>query len=133
MSKYYCTYSVVRYVPDVVKNEPRNIGAILQCKSLGYIAGIFASNLKSRLKDSAGESDLRILSGYIDDLQRPFVPYTSPKGDNIFKSTKSMFLEPEYLAHLSEDTASRIQHSESRSTVTEDVQHELNRLHCCPV
>jgi DUF3037 family protein len=36
-----CAYTVVRYVPDPIRNEPRNIGVIVLAPSAGFAAGRF--------------------------------------------------------------------------------------------
>ncbi len=47
-TKTPCYYSVVRYVDDPLRFEPRNIGVILQCKEKGYVHALFLSNLRSK-------------------------------------------------------------------------------------
>jgi hypothetical protein len=37
-----CQYSVVRYVPDPVRNEPRNIGVLVLCPERSFAAGRFS-------------------------------------------------------------------------------------------
>jgi len=72
MKNYPGRYSVIRYIPDPIKNEARNIGVILQCEKLGYINSRFIRNYKSKLGGSALKSDINILKRYAEDFSMKF-------------------------------------------------------------
>lgn len=60
-----CYYSVIRYVPDPVRNEPRNIGALVVCPDTGVARARFSLNRASLAPSSPRYLFLRsFLAGY---------------------------------------------------------------------
>src|SRR5438067_1646913 len=60
-SKTRCFYTVVRYVADPVRNEPRNLGVIVVCPDLGYAKGRFSLSRTGLPATSAKYDFLRSL------------------------------------------------------------------------
>lgn len=61
-----CYYSVVRYVPDPIRNEPRNIGTLVVCDDRSYAKGRFSF---SRAGLPARSERYAFLRTIIGDLQ----------------------------------------------------------------
>lgn len=67
-----CDYIVVRYVHDPVRDEPRNIGVILQCRERAFVGGLFAGNLRDVLPRAATPMSHAIVQASINAVKRGF-------------------------------------------------------------
>jgi hypothetical protein len=128
MGKNACVYSVVRYVPDPVKNEPTNLGVILQCLDVGYVNCRFTSNLHRKLGVLATDADTKILQAYVDEFYEAFKPFSCyPSTVSMFK-TGSEFLESDYLDRLAERGQGKIQFTVPQGSLVDNPEKELDYL-----
>ena len=131
MERSACRYTVVRFVPDPIRNEARNIGVILQCPDLGYINGRFIPNLRQKLGGTADSLDLKVLKAYIGDFEERFTEFSQ------FHSTELLFadevnrnvLDAKYLDILSEDVLSKVQFTDPKGLFALDPEKELVQLY----
>ncbi|MBN8865819.1 MAG: DUF3037 domain-containing protein [Sphingobacteriales bacterium] len=59
---YY--FAIARYVPDLLRNEPRNIGVIFFSESGDEYKALFSKNLSAKLGHSLAAADRDMLKGY---------------------------------------------------------------------
>jgi hypothetical protein len=129
MDRKACYYTVAKYLPDPVRNEPRNIGVIVQCRDFEYVNCKYFTNLQARLGSTATKSDIKIIKAYVEEFSENFNPFAK------FPSTKSFlagrpdeFLKEDYLSNLAKEGLGKIQFSEPRGCLTDDPEKELEYL-----
>ncbi|MGH9360052.1 MAG: DUF3037 domain-containing protein [Terriglobia bacterium] len=64
-----CSLFVVRYVPNVVRNEGLNIGVLLHCPEEKYLGCLFAEDFR-RVKRLDSRADLALLRALQEDFER---------------------------------------------------------------
>lgn len=64
-----CTYSLVRYVPDLTKGEVMNIGILLHCPEEEYLGCLFTADMR-RIKHFHPQADLTLLRGLQQDFEQ---------------------------------------------------------------
>ena len=129
MNQFTCNYTVVRYVPNVLRDEPVNIGVILQCTEVAFISGIFAKNFETRLRGQVNPGDKVVLSAYVQGFQQQFSHYSSVSQKGLFASSDAKILQTDYLVQLSRQRSSKLQFSELKTATTSDPETELERLY----
>lgn len=128
MEKKTYQYTVVRYVPDLIKNEPRNIGVILICREVGYINCRFSKNLHARLGSAASSLDIKILKAYMEDFSASFRLFAEyPSTDNFLKSHAEFFKE-NYLQDISAKGMGKIQFGTPTGGLTVNPEKEMEYL-----
>ena len=127
MENYPGQYTVIRYIPDPIKNEARNIGIILQCENLGYINSKFIKNYKLKLGGSALKSDINILKRYAEDFATKFREFSKGNKPSALAQV-SDFFKKDYLKTFSSNQIGKIQYSEPRGCLISNPDNELNSL-----
>src|SRR3990170_2562319 len=126
MEKVPCFYTVFRYFQDPIRNEPRNIGVILQCQQRNYINCRFLSDLRSKLAHVASPLDMKVIKTYIGDFTNRFQPFTTRTAP-LFRDLQP-YLEQTYLSDLFKENLGKLQFSEPRGTLADDPEQELEYL-----
>lgn len=119
-------YSVVRFVPDLIKNEAINLGVILVCPSQKFGGCRFPINF-SRLKNFFPDVDNSLVSHLIRDLKKKFIFQKQPSlyGTKLISSQ----FKVDYLEYLGKSFQYMFQFTEPRVTLTADLQSELDDLY----
>lgn len=126
MNKLACLYSIVRYVPDLVKNEARNIGVIVQCRDAGFIDCKFLTNLHYKLGTSATNVDNKIIKAYINEFSSKFKHFSSFPSTNAIFSEE--FLKESYLDDLANNGLGKIQFTNPQGCLADNPKEELEYL-----
>jgi hypothetical protein len=106
-----CYYSVARFIPDLLRNEPKNIGVLLYSDVTNEYASKFLTNLKNKIGNSALSSDKDIIHHY-DKYFKELNPHSK---EDLVKKTES--------------SEGKIQFSEVKAVVTKDFNKELEYLY----
>jgi len=104
-------YAIARYVPDPVRNEPRNIGIVLFDENLEDYRVQFTTNFKSKLGHLLWDSDRELIAEYVKYFQQ------------LAPSTKESILST-----LSQATG-KFQFSDVRAVVATNADAEFNFLY----
>lgn len=118
-------YSVVRLVPDLVKDEAVNIGVVLVCPSQKFGGCRFPVNY-SKLKNFFPDTDLNLLNYFIKDLKKKFIFQRQPSKYGKLYISREFSLD--YLEYMSNSFNYLFQFTEPRTTLTNDLQSELDDL-----
>lgn len=121
---YQAQYTVIKFVPDLIKNEPINIGLILQSTSENYLRTQFSKKKIERIHKYNEEVDSSIIQLLIADIEGNYnnecwVSRGKPYSD--FKDSK-------LLNKLSASHGNQIQFDNPRGLVTESLDNEFNVL-----
>lgn len=100
-----CYYSVVRYVPDPIRNEPKNIGVVVVCQQRGFTKGRF-SLTRAALDPSSPRH--RFLRSVIDSYDLPF----SRDARRVFDTTPRSAFDLARLRQLHEESTNLVQFTE---------------------
>ena len=95
-----CFYSVMKFVPDVLRNEPINIGVVLQCNDQERILFKGLTNFKTKIGSKANSHQIDLIKSYFEDFNKRFYKF-SRKNYKIFQDDKK-YLEKRYLENLNE-------------------------------
>lgn len=125
LDKKACFYSVVRYVPDQVRNEPRNIGIIVQCRGLGYINCKFMTNLRAKLGGTATQTDIKIIKAYIEEFSDNFKQSALLPSTGVLVQDAIEILQENYLSNLTKQGLGKIHFTEPRGCLTDNPVKEL--------
>jgi len=126
MSKEYaCDYVLVRYVPNPLRDEARNIGVILRSIDGRYAGGRFLPSIKKLSDLQTDDEDLAILEDYVHDLQSQLAPFQSGKG-NLF--LRSPFFDADYLDEMWKKLNGKFQFSRPRAAISASPDVELGKL-----
>lgn len=114
-------YSLIRFVPDALRDEARNIGVVLYTDDARVRASAFIPDLRGRVRGLADSMDSDLLGDYVRHLRRLF---PSP-------SQRELLGEPQealqYLASLRE--GGTLVATEARPAQAASVTELLNRLY----
>ncbi|MEE8449043.1 MAG: DUF3037 domain-containing protein [Thermodesulfobacteriota bacterium] len=115
-------YCLIQYIPDLIKNEPTNIGVLVQ--SPGHISFRLLSDF-SGFKDRASEADLQMLS----DLAELISQRLSARKQLIYDFARNREVsvpvtDPRFLDYLAQIYDRQIQFTESRPCylVSDDIR-----------
>lgn len=129
MNKKACYYTVVKYLPDPVRNEPRNIGLILQSRELDYVNCKYVSNLQAKLGSTATKLDIKVIRAYIEEFLENFNPFAKfPSTKSFLPGRPNEFLREDYLGNLAKQGLGKIQFSEPRGCLSDNPEKELEYL-----
>lgn len=111
-------YSIVRFVPDPVRDEPINIGAILQ--SDGIIDSLFLAEL-DRVERLDPHADTKLIRDWVSGFKKELSkPLSSSIGGSCF--------DKDYLHRLSQRYSRQIQITQPRGTLYVDFGAEMQDL-----
>lgn len=129
MNKMSCRYSVIRYIPDPIKNEARNIGIIVQCKEADYINCKFLKNVHAKLSTTATQADIRIIKAYIDEFDKTFNPFAKFPSTRLLSTEEIDVFNKDYLSNLADQGFGKIQFTEPQGSLIDDPEKELEYLY----
>lgn len=124
-----CRYIIARFVPDPVRDEPLNIGIVLQCVSRKFIACRFLEDFR-RITQARPEVEARLMrefgrefqdkvARFSDPFSQPFIP-EPPEHQSV--------IDPAFLDDVAAQYGNRFQFTSPRGTLTTDPVQELNHL-----
>src|ERR1700737_3478106 len=113
MSKVVCNYTVVRYVPDPVRDEAKNLGVILVAEDMKWAAGRF--QIPAYLRTNPTQS------AFLDSLVERFKGNLAQKGEPDINRNE--------LEALHRESSGVIQYRKPASALAEDPQVLLNELY----
>lgn len=119
-------YSVVRYMNDPIKNEALNIGVIVQSSKNKFVACKFLKNLRNKLGGTASSVDIDVIREYIDDFKLKFQPFDDDKSD--FFVDNVTYLKEDFLTILAKESYGKIQFTDPRGGVGEDLKSQVNMM-----
>lgn len=108
---FSCQYSVVQYIPSLIRDERINIGVVMSCKDPNYIDGKFIQSF-NKLRQLGEDIDIDHLKDFTN---------------NILKQLKRLSEElkvENLLLELSKKYNNHIQFTEPRGTLTENLEDE---------
>lgn len=129
MPESKCVYSVVRFVHDPVRFEPRNIGVILQCPDLGYFDGLFTNELRRKLAGVAEAVDIEILEEYIADFRNKFAQARRMQSTRGTLFEPPFFLVKGFLEALSDNGYGKLLFTQPRGILSQDLSVDLQKLY----
>src|SRR5438270_7104111 len=108
-----CEFFLIRYVPDLIKNEPVNIGLVMLDSEGGdRFAGVrFASDLR-RVQCLDANADLEMIQALSEDMRQKL----ASAGDR------------QQMLRIIQDFSNTLQISETRGCQTESPQQEIEKL-----
>jgi hypothetical protein len=104
-----CFYAIAKFIPDLIRNEPRNIGVILYNESNKVFKSKF--NIKGKVHSSLMTAGDKIVLSHFNKFYNEFNPASK---DELIESIGK--------------TKGKIEFSEIRSVVTTDFENELDYL-----
>lgn len=105
-----CYYTVARFVQDLIKDEPRNIGVLLFDEEGVHYETRFINNIRQKFGASISIDDKEVLTYYFKYF------------DDLTPSTKDDLIE------LTKNMNGKLQFSDIKTVVTENVEAEMNYL-----
>lgn len=117
-------YMVIRFVPDLVKNEPINIGLILHCWNEYYIRSEISKEKAKLIEKYNPQIKKSILQALIEDI------------DNLFSSEKWLlkenssedFKNEKYLDNYLLTHSNQLQFTNPKGIITQDLESEFEEL-----
>lgn len=124
MTEAKAKFTIIRYVPDQVRNEPKNIGVLLQVPERNYFSAKVPRKLGTLLE--ASESDVLLLKEYLKEL---LADHSFKEADQQYINTGDKAkLDPEYLNELSKRAIGKIHFAEPAGILTKDPEGDLENL-----
>ena len=130
MAREACRYIVVRFVPNVVRDEPLNIGVILQCPEKEFITAKFATKF-TRVAKLYPDVDLNLLRSFADDMTDRIEAFTHGKQlalGELPREEPVPLSSPAFLDFLFEEYGGRLQFTKPQPTLAEDLEAEISSL-----
>lgn len=124
MNIYQGFYTVVRFVPDLLKNEPINIGLIVHSPKIGYIRTEFADKKANIISKYNNDIDPLVVKYIMDDLMQNF------DNENYMLRNQKMgnFFENNMLHKIFSAHSNQLQFTEPRGIITQDLDKDFERL-----
>ena len=126
MKKVPYYYSVVRYVHDPIKNEPINVGIIIQSPQEQFIDCLALNNARTKLQKIATSFDIDAVNKYTKFLQDKFKTITT-SGSDFFEHDKK-YLKEDFLYKFSKEKIGKIQFTEPRGGLCENLSERVKVL-----
>lgn len=115
-SEIPCSYTIARYIPDLVRNEPINIGVVISSRDRSVNEPCFLDNLRAKLPKSIGEREIEILRACIDEVVMNIRHHgETPNSSNYFENLPKSF-------------GGSLQFAPAKGILTSDPEAELTRL-----
>jgi hypothetical protein len=129
MPDFKCEYSILQFVNDPVRFEPRNVGVLLQCPDISYFDGLFTSELRRKLAGVAEAIDIEIVEEYFAEFSRKFAQakkwQTGP--GTLFEPPA--YLQKGFLGGLSENGYDKLLFTPPKGLITQDLSADLRKLY----
>lgn len=124
MKLYKALYTVIRFVPDLVKNEPINIGLMIHCPEEGYIRTEFADKKANIVSKYNGDVDPAIVKSIIEDLIQNF-----DNANYLLRNQKmGDFYDENLLFKIFAAHSNQLQFTKPKGIITQDLEEEFIRL-----
>jgi len=114
-----CYYSVIHYLPSLVRGESVNIGVVLQCIEEQTVRCRVLGDL-GKIRRVDPQADAGVIGSILVDLETRL---------NVSCSEKAGLLNPRFLHQVAEEYANHVQLTRPRLCVTKDLEEELNFLY----
>lgn len=124
MNVYQAYYTIVKFVPDLLKNEPINIGLIVHCPKIQYIRTEFADKKANIISKYNNDIDPFVVKCVMDDLTQNF------DNENYILRNHKMgsFSDNQLLNKIFSAHSNQLQFTEPRGIITQDLDKEFDRL-----
>lgn len=124
MNLYQAFYSIVKFIPNLVKEEPINIGLIIHSPESGYIKTEFSEEKANIISRYNSDIDPLTVELIINDIKENF--------DNekyILRNQKiGTFYDDELLYKVFATHSNQLQLTKPKALVTDDLEVEFERL-----
>lgn len=122
-------YTIVRFVPDILREEFFNVGVILVCPELGYQDMMFTSLKDHPLGRRAGGGHGHFLRSGLSALQQAIrSPHTVKILGGEHPTNGRESVDPSLLAQLGSRSVNNLRFSETRTTVVQEPKAALQAL-----
>lgn len=124
MKLYQAKYTVVRFIPDLVKDEPINIGLVLQSTAEKYFKSKFSNKKIDKIQKINEDIKINLVKEIIKELENNF------NNDNWMLRNRDCneFQDYSVLQKLNYFYANQIQFTEPRGLITENIDMEFDKL-----
>lgn len=130
MKELACRYSVARFVPDVMRDEPFNIGIILQCPEQQHISVRFLDDFTHIVK-AHPEVNKEILASFTEEMTERIREHMEGVqlefGEVPFEEPIAL-THPQFLDYLFAEYGARFQFTRPRGTLATDLSEEIEDL-----
>lgn len=124
MNIYQAYYTIVKFIPDLMRNEPINIGLIIHCPQEGYIRTDFADRKASIISRYNEDIEPKVVQHIINDLMQNFDNESFILGDHKMGS----FDDDKLLHQMSAAHSNQLQFTKPKGIITQDLDKEFDRL-----
>lgn len=124
MKLYKCSYVIVKYIPDLIKDEPVNIGMIMHCSEEKNLISSFSDEKVNFINKYNSSINRKIVEALIEDLQLKF----DTQNWLIRDYPISDFSNANLLEKLSVSHANQLRFTPPRGLITDDIKGEFDRL-----
>lgn len=128
MSELKCVYSIVRFVEDPVRDEPRNIGVLFQCPEEAYLDGMFTRELRKKLSGVTEPIDIEILEEYLLDFEGKFEQSKKWRAASQPLFELPDYLRPGFLELLSDNGFDKIVFTRPKGILSTEPTADLERI-----
>lgn len=124
MQLHQCRVSIIKYVPDVVKDESVNVGLMFHCWNEKFLMCKFSSPKINKIKSLDPTADLDFIQSMIDDLEIQY---------NIMNRTldklidNSEYANPNFLQKMSKTHSNNLRFSEPKALIAANIESEIDR------
>ncbi|WP_130806532.1 DUF3037 domain-containing protein [Senegalia massiliensis] len=117
-------YTVIRFIPDIIKNEPINIGLILHSPESKYIRTKFSKKKLKLLSRYNEDVNLRVVKKLTEDIEMNFNNENILIRDHLFGN----FKDNKLLNKLSAAHSNQLRFTTPRGLITTDLELEFKKL-----
>ena len=124
MRIYQAYYTIVKFIPDLMKNEPINIGLIIHSPEINYIRTDFAENKTNFISRYNQDIDSKVVKHIINDIRQNF------DNENFILRNHKMgsFDDDKLLYNISVSYANQLQFTKPKAIITQNLDVEFKRL-----
>ena len=124
-----CRYVIARFVPDPIRDEPINIGVILQCSSRKYASCRFLDDYR-RIARLGPNIDVSLLHDFSDDFKLRIDSFSKPYEQPFIPEPQEhqSVIEDAFLNELVNEYGNRFQFTAPRPVLSDNLTAELTHL-----
>lgn len=124
MKYYQAFYTVIRFIPDLIKNEPINIGLLIHSPQEGYIRTEFSDKKANIISKYNEDVDPSVVKYIIEDLSQDF-----DNKNYILRNHKmGDFQDENLLLKIFAAHSNQLQFTKPKGIITQDLNEEFERL-----
>lgn len=130
MGQQACRYVIIKFVPDVVRDEPLNIGVVLQCPDKQWVECRFATTF-ARVVKLYPDVDVNLLRSFADDMESRISGFMQGRQlalGEVPADEAVPLSSPDFLDFLFMEYGGRFQFTQPQPTLAEDLEAELLSL-----